>query len=425
MDALVEGGVGGEGRGAPAGQMAEPSDPPPGPMSAAALEEPAQPPPPAAASEATTAEPAEGGAKVGWRYSLMLMFAFPKVVWLLMVLEVLDHYRLNGLKFIQTMYVVNDLGFDDVEASFLLGIKGTMDTVFGIAGGFVVDAIGVRKTAIIGLCIGLPGRMIWAFDFSGSKALLYLACFVFSPFGEALLATGLYKVALKKFTTPSIRPFAYAVQYGCFNGASAMADVAIAYFKDQPDEIILEHNVTGLRKFVISTFVVMVLTLVIVLLYLEDVTLTDPNDPEDDGQAPQLADSEKEGEHWLDDAKAAEPVSSGGDAQNGSGGAVAETATDAGPALTEDRMATAPLGEFLSNLTAWHRQKNAAYIWKETIPGSKGAGAEFTSVKADKGTGPAVQWAVGTACGGIKDIVYLRAVWMVMAATTCTVFVAM
>ena len=157
-------------------------------------------------------EEARTATRVGWRYSLMLVFAFPRVVWLLMLLEVLDHYRLNGLKFIQTMYVVNDLGFDDVEASFLLGIKGTMDTVFAIAGGFVVDAIGVRRTAILGLCVGLPGRMIWAFDFSGSRFLLYLACFVFSPFGEALLNTGLYKVALKKFTTPSIRPFAYAVQ---------------------------------------------------------------------------------------------------------------------------------------------------------------------------------------------------------------------
>ena len=190
--------------GVPAPPPAEPAAPP-SPDSG----EPAAPPPAAGAASAKEA------AGVGWRYSVMVMFAFPKIVWMLMLLEVLDHYRLNGLKYVQTLYVVNEFGFDDIEASFLLGIKGSMDTVFAIIGGFVVDAIGLRKTAIIGLCIGLPGRMIWAFDFSGGKSLLYLACFIFSPFGESLLATGLYKVALKKYTTPRIRPFAYAVQYGC------------------------------------------------------------------------------------------------------------------------------------------------------------------------------------------------------------------
>jgi hypothetical protein len=62
-----------------------------------------------------------------------------------------------------------------------------MDVIFGVAGSMIVDAIGVRKTAIIGLSIGLPGRIIWSF--STSKNLLYLACFFFSPFGEAQGAT--------------------------------------------------------------------------------------------------------------------------------------------------------------------------------------------------------------------------------------------
>ena len=39
--------------------------------------------------------------------------------------------------------------------------------------------------------------------------------------------------------TQRIRPFAYSVQYACFNFASGMADVAIANFKDKPDDVVL------------------------------------------------------------------------------------------------------------------------------------------------------------------------------------------
>ena len=78
---------------------------------------------------ALTVEPraaAKQEAAGGWRGALMLVFAFPKVIWFLMVLEVLDHYRLNGLNFVQYQYVVNEFGFSDLDAGRLLGYKGTV-----------------------------------------------------------------------------------------------------------------------------------------------------------------------------------------------------------------------------------------------------------------------------------------------------------
>ena len=74
---------------------------------------------------------------------------------------------------------------------------------------------------------------------------------------------------------------------------------------------------------------------------------------------------------------------------------------------------------------AWHRQKNAGYVWKPTVNATAGASAQFKRVKTDDGTFQACRWGVGAACNGVKGIIYLRAVWMVMAATTCTIFVAM
>ena len=130
-------------------------------------------------------EPDESTAP-GMRGSLLWTFAMPKQVWFLMLLETLDHYRL-GLRIMQSQYLVMEWGFSDVEAGNLLAVKGGMDVVFGIAGSMVCDRIGVRKTAIIGLSVGLPGRFIWSF--STNRDLLKLACFFFSPCGKVITPT--------------------------------------------------------------------------------------------------------------------------------------------------------------------------------------------------------------------------------------------
>ena len=48
--------------------------------------------------------------------------------------------------------------------------------------------------------------------FGRSRDALLLALIGLSPFGEAVLSTGIYTVALKKLTTPATRGFAFGVQ---------------------------------------------------------------------------------------------------------------------------------------------------------------------------------------------------------------------
>ena len=58
----------------------------------------------------------------------------------------------------------------------------------------MTDAFGVRKTALFALSIALVGRTLWVLG--RSRWTLWLAALVFSPFGDAMLSAGLYKVAL-------------------------------------------------------------------------------------------------------------------------------------------------------------------------------------------------------------------------------------
>ena len=94
-----------------------------------------------------------------------------------------------------------------------MGVKGIVDIIFGLMGSILVDIFGVRRVSIVALSVAIVGRSLLAFG--RTTAALYPALFFFSPFGDALLSVGLYKVALKKLTTPLTRPLAFAVS--CFS----------------------------------------------------------------------------------------------------------------------------------------------------------------------------------------------------------------
>ena len=77
-----------------------------------------------------------------------------------------------------------------------LGIQAWLLVVFGLLGSMLVDAWGVRNTAICALSVATVSRGVLVFGRTRQAALI--ALLVLSPFGEAVLATGIYTVALKK-----------------------------------------------------------------------------------------------------------------------------------------------------------------------------------------------------------------------------------
>ena len=93
----------------------------------------------------------------------------------------------------------------------------------------------MRRTAIASLSVAVVSRAV--LTFGRSREALLLALVGLSPFGEAVLSTGIYTVALKKLTTPATRGFAFGVQYGIFNFAGALADVAADLLRTHDFEV--------------------------------------------------------------------------------------------------------------------------------------------------------------------------------------------
>jgi dipeptide/tripeptide permease len=161
--------------------------------------------------------------------TLLLFLSLPSQVFVVLLLEGLNSFRNFGLRFVQYNYFVNEFGLSDTETGSLLGLKSTLDVTFAILGSLATDALGVRKTAILALSMATIGRYL--LSFGRSRTELYLACYIFSPFGEAFLSVGLYKVALKRLTTPRLRPLAFAIQYATFNFAGAICDLLIDHLR--------------------------------------------------------------------------------------------------------------------------------------------------------------------------------------------------
>ena len=74
------------------------------------------------------------------------------------------------------------LGLSDVETAYLLGIQAWLLVVFGMLGAVLVDAYGVRSTAIVSLAVASVSRGL--LTFGRSKQTLVCSLLYLSPFGE-------------------------------------------------------------------------------------------------------------------------------------------------------------------------------------------------------------------------------------------------
>ena len=110
-----------------------------------------------------------------------------------------------------------------------------VDIGFGLSGSILVDMVGVRRVSLAAFSVALVGRMLLLFG--RSTSILYAALFLFSPCGDALLSVGLYRVALKKLTTPLTRPLAFGLSYAVSNMAGACVAVVVDGMRKSVEDV--------------------------------------------------------------------------------------------------------------------------------------------------------------------------------------------
>eukprot|EP01043_Picozoa_sp_COSAG02_P005686 COSAG02_NODE_155_length_33066_cov_32.167562_30_plen_562_part_00 len=327
--------------------------------------------------------------------------ALPSQVFIIFFLEFLNSYRNFGLRFVQYQYISNEFDMTDVETGSLLGVKSTMDIVFGITGSLLTDAIGVRKTALMALCMASIGRLF--FVLGRSSTALWITSLTFSPFGEAVLGTGIYTVALKKLTPPRLRPLAFAVQYASFNFSGALCDYAIDYLRMRDDIILWGMKFSGLRVFIFTTWLAVIAALLVVVLLVHDYTVVDPDDPELVEGGVQLPELDIHGlplDHADADGKETSRVPAGSppDGSKRSGCWV--------------------------NLMQKRKQATARYRIVHTPLRSDDTGGKLAEITRDQGLLAAVRTAFNWFADNLVEIVRLRQLWRVMCFSLSVFFVS-
>lgn len=84
------------------------------------------------------------------RRPLHLLRTAPRELWLVYALKVLDSYGYFALSEVFTLLLTDEFGINDVTAGAYYGAWGTAITLYGILTGFLIDAMGVRTSLVVG-----------------------------------------------------------------------------------------------------------------------------------------------------------------------------------------------------------------------------------------------------------------------------------
>lgn len=215
----------------------------------------------------------------------------------MLVICVLDRGRSFGMSFVQYTYLTTEFRIRDERAGLVIGIQSWFHVGFGVVGALLVDTIGVRMVALVALSVGAVSRGMVAF--TRSPAVATLTLLTLTPFGEALLTTGLYGVSLKKLTHSGTRPIVFALQYALHNLAGAFVDLGIDLTRTRNFEFTLPLPAalggaqpilwSGLRTWVVFTWVLTLVCLGATACFVHDLELV-----------PVLADAAAAGAHGSD-----------------------------------------------------------------------------------------------------------------------------
>lgn len=118
------------------------------------------------------------------------------------------------------LWLSSDLGFSDVNAGFVVATWSTIMTLFTVAVGSLVDAIGLRKALVIGFVVCIFARGVMSFSDNPFVALplglMPLAL------GEALMVPVMV-AAIKRYASTAQRSMAFSMFYAMMNVGFAIS----------------------------------------------------------------------------------------------------------------------------------------------------------------------------------------------------------
>jgi MFS family permease len=155
--------------------------------------------------------------------------SLPKEVWFMYAVKYLESYSFFILAYSLVLYLSEEFGFGDEQASWAYGIYGILVSVYGLGMGAFIDYMGVRKSLLVGLSLLIISRAVLALTHSVSLLVVLLT--VALPVGAALTLPVL-QIGIKRHTEndTSTRAVAFSGFYIVMNVSAMTAAPCIDAF---------------------------------------------------------------------------------------------------------------------------------------------------------------------------------------------------
>ena len=188
-------------------------------------------------------------------------------LWIVFGAKLLTILAYQVMNLTVVLWLSSDLGYSDARASSAIGIWSALLTFFTVLVGSLVDAIGIRKALLLGLCLCFCSRGIMAL---ATPPWLALACGLLPlALGEALL-TPVMVAAVRRYSTTPQRSISFSIFYAMMNAGFGIAGLIFDYVRKG----LGEHGHLALPRLGLELSAYRTLFLISCLLTLPNLVLT-------------------------------------------------------------------------------------------------------------------------------------------------------
>src|SRR5882672_5978628 len=158
----------------------------------------------------------------------LVLLGAVRELWVSLGVKMLAFFAYTVMNQTLALWLTSDLGFNDTKSGFLvMGWSSVMTLITVLVGSFT-DAIGLRKTLLIGTCVCLLARIVMTSTVAPGIALplglIPLAI------GEALIGPVLV-AAIRRYTTTPQRSIAFSMFYVMMNVGILLGNVVFDYVR--------------------------------------------------------------------------------------------------------------------------------------------------------------------------------------------------
>ncbi len=153
----------------------------------------------------------------------------PRELWIIYIAYILENLAYKvGAAGVLTLWLSSDLGLGDVQAGAMIATWSAIMTLITVLVGSLTDALGIRRTFLIGFVVCLVSRTIMAL--SASKWIVLPLGLYTQAVGIALLVPVMI-AGVKKYSNAAQRSVAFALYYALMNLGFAVGDWMFDYLR--------------------------------------------------------------------------------------------------------------------------------------------------------------------------------------------------